>query len=246
VGELATTGQRSVEHGRGEGGDTTLAVDLAAEDAVVEELEALGRPLTLVSEERGTLEIGGGGGPLVVVDPIDGSKNAKRGLPYFALSMAVADGRTLDDVFFGYVLDLGSGEEWWAQRGAGAFLDGRRLQVRADAKLEMLGVETAWPKLLASCAEAIAASGAARVRALGSVALSICWVAAGRLDAMASLRPVRSVDFAAAQLVLREAGGAFSLPGIQTAAADLGLDLRARAAGAASAALLERVAAIGA
>lgn len=245
VGELATTRERSVEHGRGEGGDTTLAVDLAAEDAVVAELESLATPLTLVSEERGRAEIGGSGGPLVVVDPIDGSKNAKRGLPYYALSMAVAGGETLGDVHFGYVLDLGSGEEWWAHRGAGAFLGGRSLEVRADAELEMLGLETARPELLASCAEAIAGSGAARVRALGSVALSLCWVAAGRLDAMVSLRPVRSVDFAAAQLVLREAGGAFALPGIDDAAAGLGLELRARAAGAASATLLARVAAIG-
>ena len=245
VGELATTRERGAEHGRGEGGDTTLAVDLAAEDAVIAELEALNTPVTLISEERGQLEIGGAGGPLVVLDPIDGSKNAKRGVPYYALSMAVADGPTLADVVFGYVLDLGSGEEWWAERGAGAFLDGQPLRVRADAELEMLAVETARPELLVKCADAIAASGAGRVRALGSVALSLCWVARGRLDAMASLRPVRSVDFAAAQLVLTEAGGAFALPGREARQAELTLELRARVAGAATPALLERVAAIG-
>lgn len=247
VGELTTTRQRAAEHGRGEGGDTTLAVDLAAEDAVIAELEGLGVSLTLVSEERGQLEIGGGaGGPLVVLDPIDGSKNAKRGVPYFALSMAVAEGPTLSDVVFGYVLDLGSGEEWWAERGVGASLDGARLQVRGDSELEMLGLETARPELLPRCADAIAASGAARVRALGSVALSLCWVARGRLDAMVSLRPVRSVDFAAAQLILTEAGGAFGLPGREPGGAGLTLDLRARVAGAATPALLERVAGIGA
>ena len=245
LGELTTRSLRGAEHGRGEGGDTTLAVDLAAEDAVVEELEAVGMPLTLVSEERGELQIGGSGGPVVVVDPIDGSKNAKRGVPYFGLSIAVADGSTLGDVFLGYVLDLGGGEEWWAHRGAGAFLDGKRLQVPADPQLEMLGLETARPELIASCADAIGASGAARVRALGSVALSLCWVAAGRLDAMTSMRPVRSVDMAAAQLLLREAGGAVALPGADLETAGLDLGMRARVAGAASPELLERVVGIG-
>jgi myo-inositol-1(or 4)-monophosphatase len=245
LGKFATLGERSAEHGRGEGGDMTLAVDRAAEDAVIQAFEALGRPLTLLSEERGTVELSGGGGPLVVVDPIDGSKNARRGLPFFCLSIAVAEGRSSGDIVFGYVLDLGSQEEWWAERGGGAFRDGLRLECDPDARLEMVGLETARPELLASCAEAIGRSGAARLRTLGSVALSICWIADRRLDAMTSLRPVRVVDFAAAQLVLREAGGAFGLPEGDADAAPLDLEFRARVAGGATPELLARAAEIG-
>src|SRR5213076_2767039 len=78
----ATLAERAVEAGRGEGGDMSLVIDRAAEDAVLGELEALGVPLTVVSEERGELKLSGGGPVHAVVDPIDGSLNAKRGLPY--------------------------------------------------------------------------------------------------------------------------------------------------------------------
>src|SRR5436305_1291567 len=62
-----------------------------------------------------------------VVDPIAGSLNAKRGIPHFCLSIAVADGDTMADVDFAYLYDFGSGEEWTAERGGGAFLGGRPL-----------------------------------------------------------------------------------------------------------------------
>src|SRR3954468_15236121 len=90
---------RSVQHGRGEGGDTTLAVDKAAEDAIFAELEAFGVPLVAVSEERGEVPIGGGSDAArVVIDPVDGSVNAKRALPFACVSIAVASGPRMDDV----------------------------------------------------------------------------------------------------------------------------------------------------
>src|SRR5688572_7807943 len=82
---------------RGEGGDMALAIDRAAEDAVFEELERLAAPVTAISEERGRVAIAGGGPVYVVIDPIDGSLNAKRALPMFGLSIAIASGATLAD-----------------------------------------------------------------------------------------------------------------------------------------------------
>src|SRR5215218_1798581 len=109
-----TTAERVLETGEtGEGGDQTLEIDQAAEDAVFAELEGLheqGATFCVVSEERGTVEYGAPF-PLVVVDPIDGSMNAKRGLPHHALSIAVADGPTMGDVYFGFVQDYGPEEE---------------------------------------------------------------------------------------------------------------------------------------
>src|SRR5690606_21320803 len=106
--------------GRGEGGDSTTAIDRAAEDVVVRELEALaaeGAAFRLVSEELGERLYNGGGTTTVLVDPVDGSLNAKRGLPFHCLSVAVADGTTVGDVRFGAVHDLSSGEAWVAERG---------------------------------------------------------------------------------------------------------------------------------
>jgi len=216
-----STAERARETGsRGEGGDRTLEIDAAAEAAVFRRLEALhaeGHRFTAISEERGRVEFGGGD-VLVVIDPLDGSKNAKRGLPHHALSLAVAEGgRTMADVTFAFVHDLGPGEEWTARRGEGAWLDGARLdpgvpERRVGEKIEMLGVESADPRWLRDAADDLAAR-AHRVRALGAMAVTICQVAAGRLDGMVTLRRCRAVDVAAAQLIVREAGGAVRFVG---------------------------------
>jgi myo-inositol-1(or 4)-monophosphatase len=238
--DFPTTGERSVETGRGEGGDQTLVIDRAAEDAVFAELDALGLPLTAISEERGEVAVAGGGPTRLVIDPIDGSLNAKRGLPFASVSLAVASGPRMDQVELGYVAALDPEREWWAVRGGGAFLDGHRLEALEGGPLELLGLETAHPRLIAEAAAAIAAVEAKRVRALGSVAVTLCLVAAGRLDAMLSLRAIRSVDAAAGQLVVREAGGVVSFPEAGPGAA-LSLDMRSRVVAARDAALVERL-----
>ncbi len=236
------TADRATQTGRGEGGDMTLVIDRAAEDAIFAELEALGEPLTAVSEERGVVAIHGGGPVTVVIDPIDGSLNAKRHVPFYCVSIAVAGGPTMADVAFGYVRDLVLGEEWWAARGEGAHLDGDRLPPLADdARLEMLGIESAHPSLVAAAAPLLAETGASRLRALGSIALTMCAVAGGRLDGMVSLRPARSIDVAAAQLIIREAGGvvAFSDVGPDSLSASLDMAMRSRVVAGASEKIVE-------
>src|SRR4051794_21906898 len=159
------TSQRSEKLGRGEGGDMTLAIDGAVEDAVFAELEALGVGLCAVSEERGLVEIAGGGPARVVIDPIDGSLNAKRRLPFYSLSIAVAEGDDRAWVSLESVTTFPTAEEWWASEGGGAFFAGERLQPAADdTPLEILGVESANPKLVAAGADALAATGAHRLR----------------------------------------------------------------------------------
>jgi myo-inositol-1(or 4)-monophosphatase len=241
VGELSSTAERSVEQGRGEGGDTTLAVDRAAEDAILSELEASAAPMVAVSEERGEVGINDGkerkARLRVVIDPVDGSMNAKRGLPFACVSIAVASGARMADVDVGLVAELDPHREWWAIRGEGAYLDGERLEPLRAGPLEVLGLETARPSLVAQRAEAIAATEARRLRALGSVAASMCLVAGGSLDAMITLREVRSVDVAAGQLIVEEAGGAVALPGGDR----LDLDMRSRAVAARSPELVERL-----
>jgi myo-inositol-1(or 4)-monophosphatase len=210
-----TSTQRVVETGeRGEGGDLTLVIDAAAEAAVFAELDALhaaGARFTAVSEERGLVDYGDPG-VLVVIDPIDGSLNAKRGLTHHALSVAVADGPTMADVVFGFVYDLGPGEEWRAVRGGGAHLNDAPLddpmpeRRRRDGKLEVVAIESADPRWLAASSDALV-SVTGRVRAMGSIAISLCQVAATRVDGMATLANCRAVDAAAGQLVVRESGG---------------------------------------
>jgi myo-inositol-1(or 4)-monophosphatase len=206
--DLPTRAEREPVLATGVGGDDTTAIDDAAERAVVarlEQLHAQGHDFLLVSEELGERAFGQSE-RRVVVDPIDGSVNAKRGLRHFCLSVGVADGATMGDVVFGYLYDFGSGEEWTATRGDGAQLDGVRLGgVRPKDKVELLVLEGTLSTSVAEKAEALAGY-AQRFRIMGSLALSLCQLAAGRVDAVCSLRGARAVDVAAAQLVVRECG----------------------------------------
>ncbi len=219
------TDERAAEMGtRGEGGDRTLVIDAQAEDAVFAQLEQLheqGARFRALSEERGAVDFGGED-VLVLIDPIDGSLNAKRGLPPHSVSIAVADGATMASVAFGYVYDFGTGEEWTARRGEGAWLDGARLSTEPrerrlpDGRLEVLGIEAADPRLVREAAERLEGTSY-RLRALGSMALSLCQLAAARFDGMVSLKGCRAVDAAAAQLIVREGGGLIAYPGFEDA-----------------------------
>jgi myo-inositol-1(or 4)-monophosphatase len=247
VHAYATTAERAVETGLGEGGDTAYVIDRAAEDAIFEQLQDLDEPLTAVSEERGEIRIAGGGDVRVVIDPVDGSLNAKRGLPFACVSIAIASGPRMSDVEVGCVAELDPrisaddeprrGRDWWALKGEGAFRDGEPLAPLRPGPLEVLGLETVRPELVAAAATAIESVEARRVRALGSVAMALCLVAAGQLDAMLSLRPIRSVDVAAAQLLVTEAGGAVAFP----ADDGLSLEMRSRVLAARDPELLERM-----
>jgi myo-inositol-1(or 4)-monophosphatase len=213
-----TTSQRAVETGsRGSGGDRTLVIDRSAEAIVLDALRAVhdaGHEFHVVSEERGAIDFGDG--PVrVIVDPIDGSLNAKRGACHYALSIAVAGGETMRDVAFGFVHDFGCEEQWWAIRGEGAWLNGELLDPSLperrsrDGRLELLGIESADPRWVQASIEPLVTC-AHRLRALGSIAATLCQVAAARFDGMVTLRRCRGVDAAAGQLIVREAGGLVS------------------------------------
>lgn len=215
-----STAERAVETGnRGEGGDRTLVIDRGAERLVFEQLDGLreqGFAFSVFSEELGEVDYGDTQ-VRVIVDPIDGSLNAKRGIPHHALSVAVAAGETMADVEFAFVHDFGVGEEWWARRGDGAWLNEQRLDPELperrgpNGNLEVLGIESADPRWVAASIDGLLAN-AYRLRALGSIAVSLCHVAAARFDGMVSLRRSRGVDAAAGQLIVREAGGVVSFP----------------------------------
>ena len=208
---LAGTPRGREEVGLGAGGDRTIYLDQLAEEIVVRHLEQAyrsGLRFRLISEELGERDFGGE--PLVLADPLDGSFNAKMGLPYYAVVLAVTEGDRMSDVRFGYVLNLVTGDEFHAISGAGAFhmgeplrpmppaFDGRTIPlVQFDAPS---GVE---PRERAAPIFALAE----KVRQLGSAALNLCHTASGAVALQVTPAPVRSFDLAGPVLILREAGG---------------------------------------
>ena len=138
--------------------------------------------------------------------------NAKRGVPFFSVSLAVAEGPTMADVVWGYVFDFGTREEWVGRRGEGAYLNDALLTGPGPkAEPEILSFEaTKTDSVAAQIGDMV--GFAPRTRVMGSLALTLCHLAAGRVDAVCSLKPARSVDIAAAQLLVAERGLAIDLP----------------------------------
>lgn len=138
------------------------------------------------------------------------------------------------DVEFGFVHDFGADEEFLARRGQGAQLDGAPARVAPPGeRLEVVGLESADPEWSLPALEALCGK-VFRLRVVGAIAISAAYVAAGRFDAMLSLRSCRSVDAAAAQLIVREAGGLVAFGAGDLAEATLDLEARYPIAAASS------------
>jgi len=216
--------------GQGAGGDGTVYIDSLAEGIVLrllEEEHARGRNFTLISEEVGERTYGLGG-DVVVVDPIDGSHNAKMGIPYFSIALAAARGREFGSVYESTVRNLVTGENYDARRGGGATRNGRPLRSGgglSEGRLNVVQIEaTRWQAHAWRYTRLL--QEAEKIRVLGSAALNICLCATGALSL--SVAPtLRSVDCVGAILVLEEAGGvATDLEGNPIGEASLDLSTR--------------------
>jgi myo-inositol-1(or 4)-monophosphatase len=209
VEPLAGTVAGRVRHEVGAGGDTTMEVDRAAEAAVFTELDALaadGERFSVLSEEAGRRDLGAPF-PLVLVDPVDGSLNAKQGVPFYSIMLALLDGPRVEDIAAGLVLNLVTGDTWTVARGQGARRQGRPVQVlRREGRrpIELLALESS-PRSLKAAQGLVESSG--KIRILCSMALSIVHTAAGSFDAFCAPIPMRVFDMAASLLLLAETGG---------------------------------------
>jgi len=211
VQPLAGTAKAREVVGLGAGGDQTIYLDQLAEQIVLRHLEQAYRSgfrFRLISEELGERDFGGS--PLVLVDPLDGSVNAKMGLPYYAVVLAVTEGDQFRDVRLGYVQNLVSGEEFHAYAGGGAFYQGDRLRPLEPAfdgeSIPLVQIDAATGSDPRERAAPIL-TRAVKVRQLGSAALNLCHTAAGGVALQVTPAPVRAFDLAGPLLILREAGG---------------------------------------
>ena len=171
-------------------------LDLAADQAALAVLHGAG--LAVLSEESG-LTGDAGAGLLAVVDPVDGSTNAHRGLPFFSTSICVLDA---EGPRVGVVVDQASGVRYAAVRGEGAESDGGRLRPSGceDLGTAVVGI-SGFPGRH---------PGWAQFRALGAASLECCAVAEGSLDAYVVVGggALYGWDYLAGLLICREAGAA--------------------------------------
>lgn len=191
--------------GTGASGDKTFPIDRLAEDIILNELEASGLSLSIVSEEYGMKKIRGGG-KTVLIDPIDGSKNAIAGIPFYCTSIAIAEGNTIGSVDTAYVINLLTGDEFHAERGKGAFLNNEQIRTQQDDAFYLVAYESPSPaqdipRILPLL------SKARRTRCLGATALDLAHLACGSVSVFVTPSPSRSFDFAGGWLLATEAGG---------------------------------------
>jgi len=191
--------------GVGAGGDKTFFIDKRAEEIIISGLEKSEEALTVVSEEIGIKDIKGGG-KKVIVDPIDGSRNAISGIPFYCSSIAVADGNTLRDIELSYVVNLINGDEFWAGKGKGAFLNGKRIKTQKDEEFYLIAYEAQSPsKDIPRIIPLLSKSR--KTRCLGAIALDLAYLALGAISNFVTPSFSRSFDFAGGWLLTREAGG---------------------------------------
>lgn len=232
---LAGTDEGRTVLGRGGGGDATLEVDKRAEEAILSALQALApEAYGVVSEEEGEIP-GPDGSAVIVIDPVDGSLNAKRGLPPYCAAFALGRGGTLADVQLGYVADYSGAGVHAAIKGAGYVSSpARRASESWDALVEVVLLEAGRPHRHTFAYRDLArlagesAGPEMRVRQIGSLALCLCHLSSGTADVLFAPVPSRSVDIAGGLLMVAESGGgAASLDGSDLLAQPLDLAKRA-------------------
>jgi len=209
--------------GVGAAGDKTFPIDKIAEDIIISELESSRLPLSLISEEYGLKELSGGG-RRVLIDPIDGSKNAIAGIPFYCTSLAIAEGDTIGSISIAYVVNLINGDEFLAEKGKGAFLNKERISTQKDDEFSLIAYEAQVPgRDIPRIIPLL--SKAHKTRCLGATALDLAYLSRGAVSVFVNSSLSRSFDFAGGWLLIKEAGGVFtntkggSLEGI-----DLGLE----------------------
>jgi fructose-1,6-bisphosphatase/inositol monophosphatase family enzyme len=218
VNPLLGTKEAAKKSKRGAGGDISMNIDIVAENAIIETLEEANVDVLLISEEVGEKFIGDKekakeNQSVLIVDPVDGSNNAVRGVPYCSVSIAYAIGTKTSDIKKAVILNLNTKDIYWAEKGKGAYINERVIHVSELDLSQKCFFELNLPKKnfmnsLQDLAPII--SKFYRMRILGSSALTLCQIASGSMEVFINLRKSnRLVDVAAGMVILKEARGKF-------------------------------------
>ncbi len=209
VKDLAGTEDAAGDNGIGRGGDISRNIDIIAEKTVLDYLRKVNFDCTVLGEECGTVQISENPSGFVIMDAIDGSANAVRGVPFFCCSLAFATKDRLSSVTDGVVTNLATGETYRATAGNGCYLDEKQIKVRSKEPIyKIVGVNTSGAsKELVGRLDPVFENHN-HVRHFGANALEMALVARGLMDVFIDLRKkIRIQDLAAGYILVKEAGG---------------------------------------
>lgn len=186
--------------------DIVTEIDIKSQEYIISRLKKKIPEAVFVAEESNETTIPESEWTFII-DPIDGTLNFSHGLPYFAISIARSDGDLLKE---GVVYSPASNELFCAETGKGAFLNGKKIYNKKVCSLDEALAVTGWPydeTLMRWTLNSIRAmyKKVQEIRIMGSAALELCYLAAGRCDLYweVGLKPW---DMAAGVVIAREAG----------------------------------------
>ena len=214
----------------GAGGDKTKFIDLVAEEATISYLEKIGYEGRIISEEIGEKRFGNKDYPIIILDPIDGTTNAIRGMIPYSISVAISNGPMLSDIYAGVVLEIPSNRIFKAEKNKGAYLNEKRIHVSNITSLRnaIIGIDMKVRGKNYCIKEVLPLIFSVKqIRILGSAALELCYVASGALDLYIDNRELlRITDIAAPYIIIKEAGG--KILKIDGSELDCSIDLKER------------------
>ena len=241
VKHLPGTKESAGDFGRGAGGDISRGIDILAEKTVLDFLKEINFPCTVLGEECGRMDISEDPDGVVIMDAVDRSTNAVRGIPFSCCSLAFASGEKLSTVTDAVIIDLYNGDLYSASKGQGALMNGERITVHMEKPLYIvvgLDLSGISPDSLQRLAPIISASN--HIRHFGAVALELAMFARGRVDLFVDLREkLRITDVAAGYLIASEAGGMIVDKNSDPLDSDLGYDKKISFIAAASKSILD-------
>jgi len=209
VKNMAGKEEAAGDFGRGAGGDISRKIDIVAEKTVLDYLKKINFECVVLGEECGRVELSNKPKGYVIMDAIDGSANAVRGIPFFCCSLAFATENKLSSVTDAVVTNLSNGDLYWASKGKGAYLNETKIHVQDKKQVyRIVGINTsgATPELMTKLQPVFASRN--HTRHFGANALEMALFANGMIDVFIDLREkIRVQDIAAGYLLIKEAGG---------------------------------------
>lgn len=207
---LVGTPEGNTKMGQGAGGDISRKIDIVAEEKAIETIKKSGTNPTIIGEECGTIT--GNSKGYIIMDAIDGTTNVTRSIPFNCCSLAYATDSKLSSVVDAAIIDITTGDLYYASKGKGAFLNGNKITVRKSDKIKQeeiiagINISGVSQELLHSIGPFI--SKLNHIRVFGANALELCFLARGYFDLFMDFRAkIRPTDMAAAFLIVKEAGG---------------------------------------
>jgi len=243
VKDLAGTEHAAGDFGIGAGGDISRNIDIVAEKTVIDYLKEIGFECTVLGEECGQVELSDNPKGFVIMDAIDGSANAVRGVPFFCSSLAFATKNKLSSITDGVITNLSNGETYWASKNKGSFFNNERIKVhKEDPIYKIIGINTsgATSDLMKRLQPIFENHN--HTRHFGANALEMALFARGLMDVFIDLRDkIRIQDIAAGYLIVKEAGGLLLDADLKPLDADLSYETRVSFIAAANQKILDEI-----